>query len=1045
VADGRYLGAEAVRRAWIASRSRTRVALASGLVLAVGVTTAAVLSNSHDDTTVALGASAATEEAAALEQARRTGKQVLVPSLTDETTEVFARPEGDFQANLAAAPVRVNKGGTWVPVDLNLRAQTDGTVVPAAHVNDLRLTGQRPDGTHELAAVGQGANRVAMHWTGMLPAPTLDGTTATYRDVYPHVDLTVKASRIGFEQSLVVNDRTALSRLRSIVLPLTGPGARSYRTDTAGTISLLDGAGRVTSTIPQPAMWDSTKTPAGAPARSTAIRTTVSRTADGLALTLTPDQAWLRSPRTVFPVTLDPTVNPLATTFDTYVRASVTTDQSGAKDMQIGLLATTPATITRSFITWNSSVLSGKQITAATVKFWNYWSGDCTAKSWAIWPTAEATASTRYTTQPQWLGTAPSATSTATKGGTNCADDWATIDGKNFFQHFATAKSSKAFMGIRATDETDTAAFKQFRTRDGDAAAEVPQASVTYNAYPVLTARATVPATACATGAGRPLVNTLTPQLQATVSDADHSPTVQFEWWSVDTNAKIGGANVTAVATGATATVTVPAGAFTDGGRYKWRVLVTDGVAGSSTWSSFCEMTTWVTIPPAAGCDGGTDRDYNGDGIQDVAIADPEASVDGIARAGSVTVVYGGSATTQLLHQNLPGIPDSSEAGDQFGFALATYDANRDGCSDLVATAPFEAIGTAAEAGYAVLMLGSPNGLNQGPAAIAYDQGTTGWGDDVEAGDWFGYSVAAGATSTGEPYLAIGAPGEDVNTAVDAGLVHYHRGTTNITMWSGSGVTGAAENDDRVGYALAGSPNHLAVGSPGEAIVSATWAGMVSLFTHEVTGTVLKNIGVVGADSLGDQINQGDTLGKSLAMAPSTVSGAPGSLLLIGAPGKDVGAKIDAGKVFRVAVTATSWTAIGAVTEASPNDGDYFGEQVQLGGPTLTGVAGIPGKDVNGLTDAGALAVFPATPTSATPVTLTRDSAGLPGTPAKQELIGAYLGTSPAQLYVGSPARQTVQAVSWSSLANGSPTAGATWTTGVNGLPAGVTFGAATN
>jgi hypothetical protein len=1044
VADGRYLGAEVVRRAWIASRSRTRVALASGLVLAVGVTTAAMLSNSHDDSTVAFGASAASEETAALEQARRTGKQVLVRSLTDETTEVFARPEGDFQANLAAAPVRVNKGGTWVPVDLNLRAQTDGTVVPAAHVNDLRLAGERPDGTHELAAVGRGANRVVMHWTGALPAPTLDGTIATYRNVYPHVDLMVRASRTGFEQSLVVRDRTALNRVRSIVLPLTGPGARSYRTDTAGTISLLDGSGRVTSAIPQPAMWDSTKTPAGTPARSAAIRTTLSRTADGLTLTLTPDQAWLRSPSTVYPVTLDPTVNPLATTFDTYVRASVTTDQSGVTDMQIGLLATTPPTITRSFITWNSSVLSGKQITGATVKFWNFWSGDCTAKSWAIWPTTEATASTRYSTQPQWLGSAPSATSTATKGGANCADDWASIDGKNLFQHFATAKSSKAFMGIRATDETDTAAFKQFRTREG-VASEVPQASVTYNAYPVLTARATVPTTTCATGPNRPLVNTLTPQLQATVSDADHSPTVQFEWWAVDTDAKIGGANVTAVANGATATVTVPTGAFADGGRYKWRVLVTDGVAGSSTWSSFCEMTTWVTIPPAAGCDGGTDRDYNGDGIQDVAIADPEASVGGIARAGSVTVVYGGTGATQVLHQDLAEVPGGAEAGDQFGFALATYDANRDGCSDLVATAPFEALGTVAEAGYATLMLGSPNGLNGGPAAIDYNQGSDGWGDSVEAGDWFGYSVAAGATSTGEPYLAIGAPGEDVNTAVDAGLVHYHRGTTNITMGSGSGVTGAAENDDRVGYALAGSPNHLAVGSPGEAIVSATWAGMVSLFTHEVTGTVLKNIGVVGADTLGEQINQGDTLGKSLAMAPSTVSGAPGSVLLIGAPGKDVGAEIDAGKVFRVAVTATSWTAIGAVTEASPNDGDYFGEQVQLGGPTLTGVAGIPGKDVNGLTDAGALAVFAATTNPVTPMALTRDSAALPGALGKQELLGAYLGTSPAQLYVGSPARQMVQAVSWSSLANGSPTAGATWTAGVNGLPAGVTFGGATN
>jgi hypothetical protein len=86
--------------------------------------------------------------------------------------------------------------------------------------------------------------------------------------------------------------------------------------------------------------------------------------------------------------------------------------------------------------------------------------------------------------------------------------------------------------------------------------------------------------------------------------------------------------------------------------------------------------------------------------------------------------------------------------------------------------------------------------------------------------------------------------------------------------------------------------------------------------------------------------------------------------------------------------------------------------------------------------------VFPATPTTVTPATLTRDSAGLPGAPVKQELVGAYLGNSPAQLYVGSPARQSVP---WSSLASGSTSAGATWTAGADGLPAGVAFGAAAN
>ncbi|HEX8345368.1 MAG TPA: integrin alpha, partial [Actinoplanes sp.] len=160
---------------------------------------------------------------------------------------------------------------------------------------------------------------------------------------------------------------------------------------------------------------------------------------------------------------------------------------------------------------------------------------------------------------------------------------------------------------------------------------------------------------------------------------------------------------------------------------------------------------TDVVMVVAAGCKGGTDSDFNGDGYRDTAIADPKATVNGLADAGRVSVVYGNvddlhpdGGLIDVLQQGAGGIPGGAEAGDEFGHALAVYDANKDGCSDLVVSAPFEDTGAAVDGGAAVVLFGSPSGLGKGPATIWYDQNAPGWGDDNESGDWFGYSLTAG-------------------------------------------------------------------------------------------------------------------------------------------------------------------------------------------------------------------------------------------------------------------------------------------------------------
>lgn len=46
-------------------------------------------------------------------------------------------------------------------------------------------------------------------------------------------------------------------------------------------------------------------------------------------------------------------------------------------------------------------------------------------------------------------------------------------------------------------------------------------------------------------------------------------------------------------------------------------------------------------------------------------------------------------------------------------------------------------------------------------------------------------------------------------------MAHYFRGNLNVLFQAGELVPGVVEQDDRVGYAVAASSNHFAIGSPG--------------------------------------------------------------------------------------------------------------------------------------------------------------------------------------------------------------------------------------
>jgi hypothetical protein len=380
--------------------------------------------------------------------------------------------------------------------------------------------------------------------------------------------------------------------------------------------------------------------------------------------------------------------------------------------------------------------------------------------------------------------------------------------------------------------------------------------------------------------------------------------------------------------------------------------------------------------------------DYDNDGFDDLAVGAWNDSVAGQQGAGSVTVFYGSASGLQLAGQlltenagNTPGVP---LAFDAFGAALATGDFDGDGTDDLAVGVPYDDVGADIFVGAVRIYHGGPSGLGTSFVPNWYLERAP-----VAVGsrrfDLFGASLAALHDGSPRDGLAVGVPGRDTGGVVDGGAVLLLRrqgvALSPVELLTRKRPSGFAGLTLAAGDLNTDGITDLAVGSP----LFDDGRGLVDLVYLSANRERVGALDTIDQDTSGvpGTRGSGDTFGYSLAIVPSADAD---THLYVGVPGDDVGGIHDSGAVNVFRSQAADEPLPVATIVASPSQMDAgFGVQITALDGMGDGFADVaisaPGDTVNGVIAAGSVWYYDSNDGEPVTVALLRYNQDFPGVP----------------------------------------------------------------
>jgi RHS repeat-associated protein len=500
---------------------------------------------------------------------------------------IFRNTDGSETKQISPTPINVKKSdGSWVAAGDAIVANPGAGGFSVAN-NPLNPTFAASAGQGAEVTVNSGSDPVSVSLIGAAssaairpPASALhsseeglgsNSVASQYSALeYPNValgqDLQYQVTASEVKETVVLNAATSQ---KTWVWSVHAPGLTLSQSD-RGSLYLTDAKGTVQYNIPDPVMWDSSGVAGQSESALQNVPFSFAQNAVGdWQVTLTPDHSWLTDAARIYPISIDPTLNPGATNETSYLNVGGSySGQGRIGNSRIG----GNNTFWRTVACYDYSGLFGnpnQEVTSGQMRY-AYVAGTANVEPGAIYYATAFQYSAVGQLIDTWnVGAGAGNTTTTTPsigGGTSTANQYQTWDNQNM------AGACLLLTG----SETGTYTYKDINT----------SLFLTTEASPVVTAVAPSPVN----GGRGPLMPTLSvsatdpsgaPQNFAFVVSANPNPLISTVWGGAWTSSS---------------TVQVASGVLTPGTKYYWQTYVADeyGAMRSTAVQSFTANTPGV-------------------------------------------------------------------------------------------------------------------------------------------------------------------------------------------------------------------------------------------------------------------------------------------------------------------------------------------------------------------------------------------------------------------------------------------------------------------
>ncbi|RLK60779.1 RHS repeat-associated protein [Actinokineospora cianjurensis] len=271
--------------------------------------------------------------------------------------EEYVNPDGSRTTKQSAEPLNVkDSAGTWQPIDASLEVDGTGRAKAKRHPLNASLAAAADDPS--LVAIEVDGARVSLGMDGVAKGrkAKVAGKNADYADVAPDTDLKYEVTASSVKETIVVRK----------------PGRSSWKftLDTGsltprlagGGIELVDAKGVVKAFMPPVETWDSAGDGKDKAPAQTGGWYGLEQVKGKWVLTVSVDETWLKDPKRVYPVNVDPTFSFAADNSWAYKSDGYSCQHCGAR---VGNSQSGPSggdTYWRSAFHYNFSSLSGQNV-----------------------------------------------------------------------------------------------------------------------------------------------------------------------------------------------------------------------------------------------------------------------------------------------------------------------------------------------------------------------------------------------------------------------------------------------------------------------------------------------------------------------------------------------------------------------------------------------------------------------------------------------------------------------------------------------------------